>query len=466
MKLILSVLPLAQITTAFVLPNRQAMQQIAIKRQPQAYPNKLKDSADAIWPGVDSQTAVAFVENALDNVISSATKATTTKVECHQSLSVFDAQEWITSSIKTDENLDIDESITRLRKPHEKPKHPHLRHDSLPTVYQLLTTSKNTQKFANLINEHPDLVELLNGTAANYTVFVPIDASLPDPPEGPGNPSKELVHKVLSYHISPLQYDAYSVFFARTIATTLNEEALGGYPQRIRVGFGLGGLRLNFENKIIATDILGSNGIIHIIGSLLLPPPPVSTLISHSPIEFSTLELALLKTGLDKVLQEPHTGGTLFAPTNAAFAKLGPTVNAFLFSKLGEKHLKALIQYHIVANRTMYSDAYFMHDIDEDAVVVGEREERNAGPDFHVDLPTLLKKQSLSVDVKRWGRLIDVRINGFLSLQVVDGVAKDGVVHTMGEVLIPPKNPGREPRDGEMEVEEFKRRFEGLVEGV
>jgi len=157
----------------------------------------------------------------------------------------------------------------------------------------------------------------------------------------------------------------------------------------------------------------------------------------------------------------------VFAPTNAAFAKLGPVVNAFLFSKAGEGLLKALVQYHIVANHTMHSDAYFMHDDGENGV--GEARRGAPGPDFHVDLPTLLRKQSLSIDVKRWGRLIDVRVNGFLSVQVVDSVASDGVLHTMGDVLLPPKNPRREPRDGDgnrefEEFEEFKARFEGLGE--
>jgi uncharacterized surface protein with fasciclin (FAS1) repeats len=55
----------------------------------------------------------------------------------------------------------------------------------------------------------------------------------------------------------------------------------------------------------------------------------------------------------------PKSGGTFFAPTNLAFAKLGPHVNAFLFSRYGQKYLKALLKYHIVANHTLFSDAYY-----------------------------------------------------------------------------------------------------------
>jgi uncharacterized surface protein with fasciclin (FAS1) repeats len=187
---------------------------------------------------------------------------------------------------------------------------------------------------------------------------------------------------------------------------------------------------------------------------VLLPPPPSLKIISLLPSEFSTLELGLMKTGLDKVLAGPHTGGTLFAPSNAAFAKLGPKVNAFLFSKYGEKHLKALLEYHIVANKTMYSDAYFFGDKD-DAEMDGEPWKEGRG--FHVDLPTLSKGKTLRVDIQRWGRLMTVLINGFNTVQVLDGIAEDGVIHVLSNVLIPPvRANGKEWMGEEMSVDEFK----------
>lgn len=164
------------------------------------------------------------------------------------------------------------------------------------------------------------------------------------------------------------------------------------------------------------------------------------------------------------MLAEPHTGGTLFAPSNAAFAKLGPKVNAFLFSKYGEKYLKALVEYHIVANRTMYSDAYFFGDKDSHAENIDEADEGGPKGTFHVDLPTLLHKRSLSIDIARWGRLISIKINGFTTVRVPDGIAKDGVVHVLSNVLIPSKIPGGAEWTGvEMSVDEFKDRFDDYI---
>ena len=171
------------------------------------------------------------------------------------------------------------------------------------------------------------------------------------------------------------------------------------------------------------------------------------------------MNLGLEKTGLLKVIADntTHEGGTLFAPSNYAFRKLGPRINAFLFSQHGEKYLKALLGYHVVANQTLYSDAFYKAkdaetDVDAEDVPKGH---------FHVDLPTLLKDKSLSIDVGRYGRWITIKINGFATVSVQDGVAKDGVIHVLSSVLIPPKTPGglatEAPED--MSVEELKQRL-------
>merc|ERR1712098_980495 len=205
-------------------------------------------------------------------------------------------------------------------------------------------------------------------------------------PKGHKKPSKELIKKVLAYHVSPDFYPAGRVLVTHTIPTALGEDSLGGNPQRLRVGI----------------NIFGTNGVIHGVDSLILPPPPAYKIIELVPSEFSTLELALVKTGLDKALADaPHAGGTLFAPSNWAFQKLGPRINAFLFSKYGEKYLKALLKYHVVANQTLYSDAFYKEksssgegEVGEDGIPKGY---------FHVDLPTLLEDKSLSIDVARYG---------------------------------------------------------------
>lgn len=68
-----------------------------------------------------------------------------------------------------------------------------------------------------------------------------------------------------------------------------------------------------------------------------------------------------MKTGLIDILNDTskHIGGTLFAPSNFAFQLLGPRINAFLFSSYGLEYLKGLLKYHVVPDKTLYSDAYY-----------------------------------------------------------------------------------------------------------
>jgi len=152
-----------------------------------------------------------------------------------------------------------------------------------------------------------------------------------------------------------------------------------------------------------------------------------------------------------------HVGGTLFAPSNFAFKKLGPKINAFLFSKWGEKYLKALLKYHVVANHTLYSDAYYKADSATESIPKGV---------FHVDLPTLLDDKYLSIDVARWGRFIKIKINAFTEVAILDGIAKDGVIHVLSSVLIPPKKVGGKVENYEGEdltEEDLMERLEPFV---
>ena len=84
-----------------------------------------------------------------------------------------------------------------------------------------------------------------------------------------------------------------------------------------------------------------------------------------------------------------------------------------------------------------------------------------------MDLPTQLEDRFLSIDIARFGGLIDFRINGFTGLAVSNVIADDGVVQVVPSVLIPPKTPhsdAKEGQDEQMTVEELMERLEPFVE--
>jgi len=260
----------------------------------------------------------------------------------------------------------------------------------------------------------------------------------------------------LNYHIVDGLYPNLRVLRSQTIPTLYTPDTLNG-PQRFSVRFSLRGAVLNFYSHFVVSNIPASNGLIHGIDSILVPPPPTTAILKLLPGTFSTLSLGLSETGLLPDLeQSTHVGSTFFAPSNTAFKKLGPRINAFLFSPPGLKYLKALLQYHVVHNQTLYTDAFY-----------GPQHESGASH-FHVDLPTLLEGKHLSIDVGRWGPFVGIRINGFAHVTTTNGVVKDGVVQGVGRVLIPPKSPKSEDQGywmgEEMEVEELMERLSPFVE--
>ena len=79
----------------------------------------------------------------------------------------------------------------------------------------------------------------------------------------------------------------------------------------------------------------------------------------------------------------------------------------------------------------------------------------------------MLEDRSLSIDIARYGPFVEMRINGFRSVSVKDAPAKDGVLHVVGEVLIPPKRLGGELvewKGGELTEEDLKERLEPFIE--
>jgi uncharacterized surface protein with fasciclin (FAS1) repeats len=361
----------------------------------------------------------------------------------------------------------------------DRPRHGHHgghhRHgDPNKTIYELVKESNYTKTFAKLVDEYDDIKALLDDSKKNHTLFVPLDSAFEHLPEHK-KPSKDFVLGLLKYHVVPGSYPVGRVLASHTIPTELTLADLDNNPQRLRVSVSLFGVRLNLYSKVRAGNIVASNGVIHAVDKILMPPPAAAKLIKIFPSKFSTLALALETTGVGAALKDIETtGSTLFAPSNAAFAKLGPRLNAFLFSDHGKKYLAALLKYHVVANETLYSDAYYGKGKSSEGF--DEEEDTTAGlrpppsQTWHFDLPSLLNEKPIAVDVRRWMRWTTITVNKWVRVSLQDAVAEDGVIHVIENVLIPPhkhKKPDEEGDDYEndgISEEELKERLGDLVE--
>jgi uncharacterized surface protein with fasciclin (FAS1) repeats len=125
------------------------------------------------------------------------------------------------------------------------------------TIYQLISLSNHTTKFAKLVNKHDSIVKLLNSTDANYTLFVPTDKAFERIPEHHKNkPSKEFLEALLKYHVGAGFYPAGRILATPTLPTLLEEKLLGDQPQRLRTSVGLSGLTVNFYSKVVAANFV------------------------------------------------------------------------------------------------------------------------------------------------------------------------------------------------------------------
>lgn len=231
----ITLLPLAAAASAFVIPDIETFSELPV--------HGVQPHDDVSWldwlPSADSiESSVHDVVNSLSSSIEDAVDNVKGTFE-RELESLFDEEE--------DYGMDSVHATDRPRRGHKS---------SDLTIYQLINECKYTSKFAKLVNEYDDIVELLNSTSANYTLFVPVDDSFEHIPEDK-KPSKEFVEAVLKYHIGLGLYPAGRVLVTHTLPTALNEPWLGGNPQRLRTSVGLlSGVRLNFYSKVVAVDFV------------------------------------------------------------------------------------------------------------------------------------------------------------------------------------------------------------------
>jgi uncharacterized surface protein with fasciclin (FAS1) repeats len=107
------------------------------------------------------------------------------------------------------------------------------------------------------------LVETLKGEGP-YTVFAPTDAAFAKIPADQLNAllaDKEALKKVLTYHVVPGKVMAKDVVKLRSAKTVEG--------QSIKIDTAMG-VKVDNAN-VIKTDILASNGVIHVIDTVILP---------------------------------------------------------------------------------------------------------------------------------------------------------------------------------------------------
>ncbi|MFA6045605.1 MAG: fasciclin domain-containing protein, partial [Phycisphaerales bacterium] len=188
------------------------------------------------------------------------------------------------------------------------------------------------------------LIDTLKG-AGPFTVFAPTDEAFAKLPKGtvesllkPENKAKLV--SILTYHVVPGEVLAKDV---RTgAAVTVN-------GQRIDLVAKDGKVTVDGA-RVTAADVKASNGVIHVIDSVILPSDQnvVQTAIKDG--HFKTLATLIEKAGLVDALSGAGPF-TVFAPTDEAFAKLPKETVDSLLKPEGKELLTKILTYHVVSGR-------------------------------------------------------------------------------------------------------------------
>ena len=171
----------------------------------------------------------------------------------------------------------------------------------LPIVGTIVAPAYFNKNFTTLIaavvNADTDILSLLlsDGPGGNgLTLFAPTNDAF----AAAGITDVNGVDAVLAYHV--IDGTVLAADLPLTAGSAAEIPTLGGDFYLSNAG---GSVNINGKTQVVATDILGSNGVVHVINRTLLPPTQtineiVGGFASGNPAEFSLLAAALSRAGL------------------------------------------------------------------------------------------------------------------------------------------------------------------------
>jgi transforming growth factor-beta-induced protein len=283
-----------------------------------------------------------------------------------------------------------------------------------PELADIVDTAVADGRFTTLAAalEAAGLVETLKGEGP-FTVFAPTDDAFAALPAGtldellkPEN--KQQLTDILTYHVVSGKVMAADVSGLTSATTVLGKD--------VAIKVDMGNVYIN-DAKVIITDIETSNGVIHVIDAVILPPSDEAAAESNTIVDvavadgrFTTLVAAVEAAGLVETLsgEGPFT---VFAPTDDAFAALpAGTLDSLLLPE-NKQQLTDILTYHVVSGKVMAADVVTL-----------------------TSAPTVLGKD-ITITVKD-GK---VYLNDTVQVIITDVEASNGVIHVIDAVLLPPQ---------------------------
>lgn len=263
-----------------------------------------------------------------------------------------------------------------------------------------------------------ELDDDLQGTGP-ITVFAPTDAAFGLLPAGtvdfllqPANQSTLI--DILTYHVFSGGLLADDVLIRNgTSLTMLNGSGMSINVEEASVILNSGGGR---EAAITITDVLCSNGVIHVIDVVLDPADTKGNIVDVAVGNgsFTTLVAALQAVELDDDLQGAGPF-TVFAPTDDAFGLLPAGTVDSLLEPANKATLTDILLYHVFSGAILAADAV-------------------AADGSRIDM---LNNGNVAVDVAGGEVILNMGGNRQATVIITDILASNGVIHVIDRVLDP-----------------------------
>lgn len=239
----------------------------------------------------------------------------------------------------------------------------------------------------------------------------PLPPPLPLPSRNPHN--VKALDAVLTYHVHAGAVKSNQIKNGEKI-TTLDAET-------VTATVGGGAVKIN-QATVIKADVLASNGVVHLIDAVLVPtnfalPKDDIVQTAEAVATLSTLVKAVVAGDLAKTLSMPNGPYTVFAPSDAAFAKIPANVLAYLLAH--PKELDNVLLYHVLGHRVYAAQ---IKDYSFEETIQGE---------FLIFLTNST----------------GVYVNGDALVTVADVDCTNGVVHVIDTVLLPRQAMARLEKD-------------------
>jgi uncharacterized surface protein with fasciclin (FAS1) repeats len=264
-----------------------------------------------------------------------------------------------------------------------------------PAPKSIVEIAAGNPAFSTLVSAlgKAGLVDALSGKGP-FTVFAPTNdafAKLASLPEG------DALKQVLLYHVASGKFLAADLIKSGEVTT------LQGKKIKVEQKSN-GDVILNGIVKVTTADIPASNGVIHVIDTVLIPPTdPTIVEIAVADPRFTTLVNALKSQNLVGALSGAGPF-TVFAPTNDAFAKLAGLP--------GGDALTRVLKYHVLSGKFSASDLSKLKDV---KTLAGD-----------------------NIFISRQGD--SLILNGLVKVVIADIQASNGVIHVIDTVLLPDSN--------------------------